>query len=86
VYHEFSPPGLGVTGHFFVQVLQRLRDAVRRKRSDKWQGQWFLHHDNAPSHTFPSVQKFLAEENIFVITQPPYCPDFASSDFWLFQF
>jgi hypothetical protein len=28
-----------------VQVLQRLRDAVRRKRRDKWQGQWLLHHD-----------------------------------------
>jgi hypothetical protein len=37
VHHEFLPPGIGVIGHFFVQVLQRLRDAVPRKRSDKWQ-------------------------------------------------
>ena len=22
-----------------------------RKRRDKWQGEWFLYHDNAPSHT-----------------------------------
>ncbi|PNF39736.1 hypothetical protein B7P43_G04771 [Cryptotermes secundus] len=32
-----------VTGHFYVQVLQRLRNVVRRKRRDKWQGQRFLH-------------------------------------------
>jgi hypothetical protein len=47
-------------------------------------GQWFLHHDNAPSHTSLVLQKFLAEKNIPVITQPPYTPDLAPSDFWLF--
>jgi hypothetical protein len=30
--------------------------------------QWFLHHDNAPSHT-SLVQQFLAEKNIPVSTQ-----------------
>jgi hypothetical protein len=67
-----------------VQVLQKLRDSVRRKRRDKWQGEWFLHHDNAPSHTSLVVQQFLAEKSIPVITQPPYSPDLAPSDFWLF--
>jgi hypothetical protein len=85
VHHEFVPPGQSVTGHFYVKVLQRLRDAVRRKRGDKWHGQWFLHHDNAPSHTSLVVQQFLAEKNIPVITQPPYSPDLAPSDFWLFS-
>jgi len=34
VHHEFVPLGQTVNGHFYVQVLQRLRDAVRRKRRD----------------------------------------------------
>ena len=67
-----------------MQVLQRLRDAVRRKRRDKWHGEWFLHHNNAPSHTSLVVQQFLADKSIPVITQPPYSPDLAPSDFWLF--
>jgi hypothetical protein len=46
--------------------------------------QWFLHHDNAPSHTSLVVQQFLAKENIPVITQPPYSPDLTPSEFWLF--
>jgi len=83
VHHEFSPPGQTVNGHFYVQVLQRLRDAVRRKWRDKWQGDWFLHHDNAPSHT-SLVQQFLAENSIPVVTQPLNSPDLAPSDFWLF--
>ncbi|PNF32638.1 hypothetical protein B7P43_G15510 [Cryptotermes secundus] len=78
VHHEFVPPGQTVTGHFYVQVLQSLHDVVRRK----WQGQWFLHHDNIPSHTLLVVQ--LTEKNIPIITQPPYSPDLAASDFWLF--
>jgi hypothetical protein len=50
LHHEFVPPGQSLAGHFYVQVLQRLRDAVWRKRGGMWQGHWFLHHDNAPSH------------------------------------
>jgi transposase len=46
--------------------------------------QWFLHHDNAPSHTSLAVQQFVTEENIPVVTQPTYSPDLAPSDFWLF--
>jgi len=30
------------------------------------------------------VQQFLVEESIPIITQPPYSPDLAPSDFWLF--
>ena len=83
VHHEFVPPGQTVNGHFYVQVLQSLRDAVRRKwRDDKWQGEWFLHHDNASSHTPLVVQQFLAEKSIPVTTRPPYPPDLAPSDFW----
>ena len=84
VHHEFVPPGQTVNGHFYVQVLQRLCVVVRRKRREKWQGEWFLHHDNAPIHTSFVVQQFLAEESILVIIQPPCSPDLAPSDFWLF--
>jgi len=86
VYHEFVPPGQTANNHFYVQLLQRLRDAVRSKRSDKWHGEWFLHHDDAPSHTSLVVQQFLAEKSrpIPLIAQPPYSPDLTPSDFCLF--
>ena len=51
---------------------------------DKWQVEWFLHHDNAPSHTSLVVQQFLAEKSVPVITQPPYSLDLAPSNVWLF--
>jgi hypothetical protein len=45
---------------------------------------WALHHDNAPSHTAMAVQQFLARNNILIVPYPPYSPDLAPSDFWLF--
>ncbi|PNF21376.1 hypothetical protein B7P43_G15469 [Cryptotermes secundus] len=35
-------------------------------------------------HTSLVVPQFLAEKNIPVSTEPPYSPDLAPSDFWLF--
>jgi hypothetical protein len=66
-----------------VKVLQRLRDAIRRERRDKWQGQWFKHHDNPPSHTLLVEQQFLTEKNVSVITQSTWPPDLAPTDFFL---
>jgi hypothetical protein len=61
------------------KFLQSFHDAVQRK----WQRQWFLHHDSAPSHTLLVVQQFLAKRNIPVI-QPSYSLDLAWNDFCLF--
>jgi hypothetical protein len=81
VRHIFIPPGQNVAGN--LQVLQRLGYVVRRERRYKRQGQRFLHHDNAPSHTSPVMQQFLADAdtNIPVIIQPPHSPDLAPGDF-----
>lgn len=43
-----------------------------------------LHHDNASSHTAKITVKYLTEKNITVIEHPPYSPDLAMCDFWLF--
>jgi hypothetical protein len=36
MHHEFVPPGQCVTSHLYEEILERLRDAVQRKRRDKW--------------------------------------------------
>jgi len=44
----------------------------------------FLHHDNAPVHTAFSVQQLLAKNNMTIIAHPPYSPNLAPWDFFLF--
>jgi len=70
---------------FYKTVLQRLRDAVRRHRPEKWRsGNWILHHDNGPAHRPVTTNEFLAKHNIPSFPQPPYSPDLAPCGFFLF--
>jgi histone-lysine N-methyltransferase SETMAR len=85
VHHEYAPQGQTITKEYYVQVLTRLRDAVRRKRPLLHAaGDWLLHHDNAPAHASHLVQQFLANHQIPQVNQPPYSPDLAPCDFFLF--
>jgi len=60
-------------------------DAVRRKWPQLWEsGDWQLHHNNARTHSLALVQAFLAKHHITQVCQPPYSPDLAPCDFWLF--
>jgi histone-lysine N-methyltransferase SETMAR len=40
--------------------------------------------DNAPCHTSLLVRQFLSNKNIMVCPHPPYSPDLAPNNFWLF--
>lgn len=44
-----------------------------------------LLHDNASSHTAKLTMEFLRENHIKIIPHPPYSPDLAMCDFWLFS-
>ncbi|PNF23785.1 hypothetical protein B7P43_G16799 [Cryptotermes secundus] len=83
VHKEFVPPGQTVNQHFYLDVLRRLRESVRRKRSEMWRnGKWLLHHDNAPAHTALTVRQFLTSNNMVIVPHPLYSPDLAPSDFF----
>lgn len=43
-----------------------------------------LLHDNASSHTANLTSQHLAQKKIRVLRHPPYSPDLAMADFWLF--
>jgi transposase len=74
-----------VNSGFYWDVLRRLRENLQRRRPELWRERtWLLHHDNAPSHTSVLTQQFLAKQNMSVIPQPLYSPDFAACDFFLF--
>ena len=64
-------PGQTINCKFYCEVLKRLREGIWRKCPDKWKNNnWFLHHDNAPSHTSLVVWQFLTSKSITVITPP----------------
>ncbi len=91
VLAEFLPPGETVDADSYIATLRRLRENIRRKRPQLWgqvrQGQprpFLLHHDNASSHTAVPTLAFLGENDMEMLAHPPYSPDLAPCDFFLF--
>ena len=65
--------------------MRRLREAIHKKRPELWKNNsCILHHDNAPAYSSLLVRDVLAKTNTTVMPQPPYSPDLAPSDFFLF--
>ena len=46
--------------------------------------QWHFHQNNAPVHNFILITDYLTKMGIKTVPQPPYSPDLAPCDFWLF--
>ena len=86
VHAEFLPQGQTINQHIYKNISRRLMRSVREKRRELLETRsWLLHHDNAPAHNALRIwEEFLAENNIAVLEQPPYSPDLAPCDFFLF--
>jgi len=85
VHHKYAPDGQTINKESYLKVLRRLRESVPRKGPEKWgDGDWILHHDNAPTHTSHLVQQLLVKQGTAQLQQPPYSPDLAPCEFFLF--
>lgn len=58
-------------------VLEKVREKRPRSRI-------LLHHDNASSHTAGRTIDYLASSEVELLGHPPYSPDLAPCDFYLF--
>ena len=66
-------------------MLKRFRKRFHQKRPALFKSaQWHFHKENAPVHNSILVTDYLTNMGIKTVPQPPYSPDFAPSDFWLF--
>ncbi|GBL98944.1 Histone-lysine N-methyltransferase SETMAR [Araneus ventricosus] len=85
IHHEFVPSGTTVNAEFYKGVLKRLLQRIRRVRPQLYQnGQWKLLHDNSRPHIAIRVRQFLATRKVTLLEHPPYSPDLAPADFFLF--
>jgi histone-lysine N-methyltransferase SETMAR len=80
----FLEQGRTITGAYYSELLNKLHKKIREKRRGKLaKGVLFL-QDNAPAHkSFNALQK-LHEIGFELIDHPPYSPDLAPSDYYLF--
>lgn len=85
VHCEYLPDKQTANKEYYLEVLKRLRESIRKKRPELWKdNSWILHHDTTPPHEAIIIREFLAENSTKVIAQAPYSPDMSPFDFFLF--
>ena len=85
VHQKLLLQGRTVNKEYYLEVMCHLREAIRKKRLELWENNsWLLHHDNAHAHSLLLVHNFLAKNNTEIMPQPPYSPDLAPCDLFLF--
>jgi len=84
IHKEFVPEGETINAVYYKGVMERLLNRIRRVRPCMCEsGDWFLLH-NAPSHNATIVKQLLAQRKVTVLDHPPYSPDLAPADYFLF--
>lgn len=85
IYREFMRRPTTVTQLVFRQIMTRFDIACEnRQPRGQVRGRWFIHMDNAPSHTAILTLQHLRNLGWTCLPHPAYSPDLAPSDFCFF--
>ena len=81
IHQSWLVKGLGLLCRGFKEVQEEIRseDPALFKS-----GQWHFHQDNAQGHNSILVTDYLTKMGNKTVRHPPYSPDLAPCDFWLF--
>jgi len=82
---EFMPDECTITGDSYATTMKNLHDTIEEKRRGKLSRGVLLLHDNAPVHKSWKVEAALRECGFQELNHPPYSPDLAPSDYFLFR-
>lgn len=83
VHREYLPKGMTVNSDRYVDTLRKLKRRIQRIRPNN--NRFILQHDNARPHTSGQTRQSISSLNFDVVPHPPYSPDLAPSDFYLFR-
>ena len=82
--HDYREQGRTINGAYYGSKLRRLRLELARKRQGKLTCCVLLLQDNAHAHTSQVAMTAATECGFEILPLPPYSPDLAPSDFYLF--
>ncbi|CAF5028786.1 unnamed protein product, partial [Rotaria sp. Silwood1] len=79
--------GESISGDYYKDnCLEPLFDKIKQRRPKSGLHAIKLHHDNAKPHQTNAIKIFLQQQEVMLMPHPPYSPDLAPSDFWLFGY
>jgi len=81
---DYLEHGKTITGQLYAEQIRKLRQAIKEKRRGKLAQKVLFHQDNAPSHRSDVAMAAIRDAGFELMNYPPYSPDLAPSDFYLF--
>ena len=81
---DYFPRGQTIIGDYYTNLIRRLRETIKQKRRGKLSGKVLFHQDNAAVHKSTVAMAAIHDAGFELIEHPPYSPDLAPSDFYLF--
>jgi histone-lysine N-methyltransferase SETMAR len=85
IFKEPAPLGVTITKTYYANILaNKLDQEIKKQRRGLISAGVILQHDNAQAHTSYLVSSSIHNLKYELLRHPPYSPDLASSDYFLF--
>ena len=85
IHHSWLAKRLGLELGLLCWGFKGVEEEIRRKRPALFKSaQWHFQQGNTPVHNSTLVTDYLTKMDIKTVPQPPYIPDLAPCDLWLF--
>lgn len=85
IFIDYLEKGRTINSDYYIALLDRLKDEIAEKRPHLQKKKVLLHQDNAPSHKSVKTMAKIHELGFELLPHPPYSPDLAPSDYFLFS-
>jgi len=85
IFIDYLQKGQTATAEYYSTLLNRLYDELETTRPKLVRKKIIFHHDEPPTHTFTVPTEKLRELGFELLSHPPYSPDLAPCDFFLFS-
>lgn len=85
IFIDYLEKGKTINSDYYMALLERLKVEIAAKRPHMKKKKVLFHQDNAPCHKSLRTMAKIHELGFELLPHPPYSPDLAPSDFFLFS-
>lgn len=84
IHIDYLEKGKTINGPYYANLLDKVKEVLQEKRAHFQNKKIFFLQDNAPPHKSKVAMEKIRELGFEIIPHPPYSPDLAPSDYFLF--
>ena len=84
LFINYLEKGRTINGEYYMALLVRSKKEIAKKRLHSEKEKVFFHQDNALCHKSITTMAKLQELYFELLSHPPFSPDLAFSDYYLF--